>query len=121
MKKAEGLLKEANQKKVDVNREAQQIKEKAEQEADALLAAARRELEVLERRQEDIKGRSPVSRPCWRRWRVSRRLPEVAARRAAAAPRRRPEPGVPVRAASQTPAKPLKRLDILPIKRSSAR
>lgn len=54
MKKAEGLLKEAEQKKAELSREADKIKADAEQEATAMIDKGQRDLDVLVRRREDI-------------------------------------------------------------------
>lgn len=54
MRKAEGLLKEAEQKKAELVREAEQIKREAEEEAERVVAEGQRELEVLMRRRADI-------------------------------------------------------------------
>lgn len=54
MKKVEGLLKEAEQKKAEAEREAERVKGEARAEAERVVAEGRRELEVLVRRREDI-------------------------------------------------------------------
>ncbi|MEV4442880.1 hypothetical protein AB0K09_28490, partial [Streptomyces sp. NPDC049577] len=54
VKKAEGLLKEAEQKKAAAVREAERLRTEAQEEATRLLDEAKRELEVLVRRREDI-------------------------------------------------------------------
>lgn len=54
VRKAEGLLKEAEQKKNSLVAEAQKIKADAEQEARRTVEEGKRELEVLVRRREDI-------------------------------------------------------------------
>lgn len=54
VKKAEGLLKEAEQKKATLVREAEELKAEAVREARATVDEGKRELEVLVRRREDI-------------------------------------------------------------------
>jgi dsDNA-specific endonuclease/ATPase MutS2 len=54
VKKAEGLLKEAEQKKASLVKEAQELKAEAIREAKRTVEEGRRELEILVRRREDI-------------------------------------------------------------------
>jgi F0F1-type ATP synthase membrane subunit b/b' len=54
VKKAEGLLKEAEQKKSTLVREAEELKAEAIREARRTVEEGKRELEVLVRRREDI-------------------------------------------------------------------
>ncbi len=54
VKKAEGLLKEAEQKKNSLIREAEELKTEAVREAQSMVEEGKRELEVLVRRREDI-------------------------------------------------------------------
>lgn len=54
VKKAEGLLKEAEQKKATLVREAEELKAEAIREAKRTVEEGKRELEVLVRRREDI-------------------------------------------------------------------
>ena len=54
VKKAEGLLKEAEQKKAALISEAEAIRSEAVREARAAVEEGKRELEVLVRRREDI-------------------------------------------------------------------
>ncbi len=54
VKKVEGLLKEAEQKKVEAEREAERVKGEARAEAERVVAEGRRELDTLVRRREDI-------------------------------------------------------------------
>ncbi len=54
VKKAEGLLKEAEQKKATLVKEAEELKAEAVREARRTVEEGKRELEVLVRRREDI-------------------------------------------------------------------
>ncbi|MEU1168003.1 hypothetical protein ABZ372_50485, partial [Streptomyces sp. NPDC005921] len=56
VKKAEGLLKEAEQKKATLVREAEELKAEAIREARRTVEEGKRELEILERRRENING-----------------------------------------------------------------
>ena len=56
VKKAEGLLKEAEQKKATLIREAEELRAEAIREAKATVEEGKRELEILVRRREDIQA-----------------------------------------------------------------